>query len=653
MKGLALSFLLMASMIAQAADYYGMLTAKMGSESEEQEKTVTLVQSSGKYTLTIRNVTVENAGSTVGIGTVVISDIAGSTGTNGYTNLSASGTTSIQNGDDPTVSTWWGPTLGSAQYVLTGKVKSGDLTFSIDITAPLLGKIIVSFETLEVYPVKINGVQLTSGSSGSKTANFGGALKAGTVTYVPNVKQLTLSGVTIEAGGVYPAIEINTDTIHVLAIGTNTVKQTAADDDSGTNTRNALQFKGNYMRIWYGRLDLESECSAALLLNNTHDVEATVEVDGATLNATSNGKYDFTHGIVGSIEVGVQPYNATLKLTKANVTAAASKSKSKLIGAVGGFKDIELVGTVLRNPAGGKYMGDAGFGLFRDGNAITYYGTVEWGKAKSYNLEVAGVEVNEANKDDLYEYLPLESGMITYDDETNTLTLDWANMDLTENHNIINYYGTEELTIEVIGSNVLRNDYEGMTMSGICTFSPITVISDDLESNVLTVYSNKATFKTYDKDITLDNIRFMFNGEIGIDNEFYSSAPNAVLKANKAWGTFSSYRSNSGVNGFADMKLIGCEVSTPDNGYYDTDQYRFLNSDGTLCYRVTINLTTPELAGDVNGDGEVNVTDVVGLANHVMGDTPNSFVLGNADVNGDGDVNVTDVVKLANLVMGI
>mgnify|MGYP002623292638 CR=1 FL=1 len=651
MKRLALSFLLMASMIAQAADYYGLLTAKMGSDSEEQEKTVTLVQSSGKYTLTIRNVTVENAGATVGIGTVVISDIAGSAGADGYTTLSGSGTTSIQNGDDPTVSTWWGPTLGSAPYVLTGKVKTDDLTFTINITAPLLGTITVSFETLEVYPVKINGVQLTSANSGSTSEDFGGALKAGTVSYYANTNQLFLNNVTIETSGVYPAIEINAESIDLLAYGTNTVKQTAPHDNSGTNTRNALQFKGKYIHIWYGKLNLESESSAALLLNNTHDVEATIEVEGATLSATSNGYYGFAGGIVGSIEVGAQPYNATLKLIKAKVTAKM-RSQSNY-SAVGGFKEIVLEGTVLRNPEGGTYDNSRGALGGIISNTKIYTGTLEWNKAKSYSLMVAGVEVNEVNKDDLYDYLPLESGSVTYDDETNTLVLKRANMNLTEDNNIINYAGTEELTINISGSNVLRNDYEGVTAAGIITFSPIKIISDNPENNILSVQSNKAALKTYDKDITLDNIRFRFDGEKGIDNEYYSSAPKAVLKANKAWGSFISYRSNSGVNGFADMKLTGCEVSTPDNGYYDTEQYRYLNSNGTLSNSVSIRLKASASAGDVNNDGEVNITDVVGLANYVMGDTPSNFVLGNADVNSDNDVNVTDVVKLANIVMGM
>ncbi|MBR1543650.1 MAG: hypothetical protein IJ626_02000 [Muribaculaceae bacterium] len=58
------------------------------------------------------------------------------------------------------------------------------------------------------------------------------------------------------------------------------------------------------------------------------------------------------------------------------------------------------------------------------------------------------------------------------------------------------------------------------------------------------------------------------------------------------------------------------------------------------------------VAGDVNGDGELDVTDVVAIANYVMGSVPEGFVLEAADLNNDGEVDVTDVVALANKVMG-
>ena len=57
------------------------------------------------------------------------------------------------------------------------------------------------------------------------------------------------------------------------------------------------------------------------------------------------------------------------------------------------------------------------------------------------------------------------------------------------------------------------------------------------------------------------------------------------------------------------------------------------------------------MRGDANGDGKVNVTDVVTTANYVLGLNPSPFVFANADVTGDGKVNVTDLVGIVNITL--
>ena len=56
--------------------------------------------------------------------------------------------------------------------------------------------------------------------------------------------------------------------------------------------------------------------------------------------------------------------------------------------------------------------------------------------------------------------------------------------------------------------------------------------------------------------------------------------------------------------------------------------------------------------GDVNGDGSVDVQDVVLTVNYVIGRNPENFIRNAADMNKDGDVDVQDVVLLVNKVIG-
>jgi len=57
------------------------------------------------------------------------------------------------------------------------------------------------------------------------------------------------------------------------------------------------------------------------------------------------------------------------------------------------------------------------------------------------------------------------------------------------------------------------------------------------------------------------------------------------------------------------------------------------------------------IPGDANGDGNVNVTDIVEIVNYILGHPSAKFNKAAADVNGDGEVNVTDIVSVVNIIL--
>ena len=57
------------------------------------------------------------------------------------------------------------------------------------------------------------------------------------------------------------------------------------------------------------------------------------------------------------------------------------------------------------------------------------------------------------------------------------------------------------------------------------------------------------------------------------------------------------------------------------------------------------------IPGDVNGDGLVNVTDIVATVNCIMEKPSDGFNKEAADLNGDGEINVTDIVMMVNIIM--
>ena len=68
------------------------------------------------------------------------------------------------------------------------------------------------------------------------------------------------------------------------------------------------------------------------------------------------------------------------------------------------------------------------------------------------------------------------------------------------------------------------------------------------------------------------------------------------------------------------------------------------------CYVITATVASPVLRGDVDGNGQINVTDVTQLISFLM-NSGNSINEQNADMDGNGQLNVTDVTLLISLCM--
>ncbi len=83
------------------------------------------------------------------------------------------------------------------------------------------------------------------------------------------------------------------------------------------------------------------------------------------------------------------------------------------------------------------------------------------------------------------------------------------------------------------------------------------------------------------------------------------------------------------------------EVTTQTNKY----QVRNVTAD-YLPY-----LDEEPLLGDVNGDGQVNISDVTLFVNSIMAEALENLVVENADINRDGFINISDVTALINMIL--
>jgi len=98
------------------------------------------------------------------------------------------------------------------------------------------------------------------------------------------------------------------------------------------------------------------------------------------------------------------------------------------------------------------------------------------------------------------------------------------------------------------------------------------------------------------------------------------------------------------------------EVSLTDLEYASSYEYVAFatTSEGDTFYGEIKTFETgesPVTPGDANGDGLVNVTDIVEIVNDILGHPSAKFNKAAADVNGDGVVNVTDIVSVVNIIL--
>lgn len=112
------------------------------------------------------------------------------------------------------------------------------------------------------------------------------------------------------------------------------------------------------------------------------------------------------------------------------------------------------------------------------------------------------------------------------------------------------------------------------------------------------------------------------------------------------FGVFGSTVSVPNISGMS-YNLTGL---TPGSAYEWQVQGN-LTSGTTEWSTLAFFITWPLISGDVNGDGNISITDAVAIVNYVLGNPPAGFIAAVADVNGDGKIDISDAVKVVNIVL--
>ena len=144
------------------------------------------------------------------------------------------------------------------------------------------------------------------------------------------------------------------------------------------------------------------------------------------------------------------------------------------------------------------------------------------------------------------------------------------------------------------------------------------VLIDGYKQNVIYKLKRPSTVPTSPKNLLL--------GASGVLNLDYFQVAYVFNKKDKYfWKPSSGYRAEAGS---AFLQLTNTQAGNTTKVYIDR---------------------WSKATGDINGDGEVNVSDVTALINKILGSSTYTDAV--CDINGDGEINVSDVTALINMIL--
>lgn len=112
------------------------------------------------------------------------------------------------------------------------------------------------------------------------------------------------------------------------------------------------------------------------------------------------------------------------------------------------------------------------------------------------------------------------------------------------------------------------------------------------------------------------------------------------------------------LNNFQDGELLRIPImagstETTSSGKLYTVRTATVDAVSHTCAEATFSATVSGAykLGDGNGDGVVDISDYIGVANHILGNTPAGFNVDAADVNKDGVIDISDYIGVANIIL--
>ena len=417
------------------------------------------------------------------------------------------------------------------------------------------------------YDLYVAGTQVTS-------VNAANVLGDGSVSYNASTQTLTLSYANIvytdgevnESNGIYNA---GIDGLKIVLEGANSI--TAGD--AGILT------------------DVETEITGIGTLN--------ISAPWGIYGDWSDSKLTLSEGCMVQVEASTLGVDVvSLTVDKSTLVASGNSGSVRT-------DDLDLVGASIYLPVQAEWDEEGDGYVIENGVTVTSQVVIS---ILQYDLWVADTRVNAVNAANILGE-GIISGSVSYDEVTNTLTLDNAYI-FYEVEGYGNYLGgiitkCDNLTINLVGNNTIYTGSSDDSDNGILIYGTNTTFTGQGTLDIGSSHGIWCFHNNLDDTRTFD---LTFNG--GCDVEVYQSDCGIYLndlgKLNVDHASVSVYQPTAcGIYLEQEPELVGTEILFPRGGYWNGHQ--IVDPNGSATQSVTINpcnvfLGTIDSSWDVEGN---------------------------------------------------
>ena len=373
----------------------------------------------------------------------------------------------------------------------------------------------------ETYGIKVAGEYVTSDNYLDLTEISG---VSGKVYFDPNTRTLTLDNATIEADGSNAILNQDCKYLVIELIGTNTINVT---NSAGINLEEETAIWSNSG----AKLSVKSDLCALLFSG------CPLEINNCWLE---------TEGAWG-ISASYNEAEEVLTIRNSYVEATGST------GSICDIANLVLDNCSITQPDGAWFS--------TQNNAVVLNGEMVTDKVviapESYGFNIAGVNVTKKNCKDLSVIYGVD-GKISYDPETNTLTMEDVTINVADNSGIWNS-SVKGLKIVLAGNNIITSSSSCIRIDETSTISGSGTL-------ILKSSDNCGIYMKL-TSLTVEGVKLYAEGKYGVAGFDGISGETLTLRNAyvEATGSLGS------VCDLQNLVLDGCSITQPTGAAFDAN----------------------------------------------------------------------------------